>query len=80
MLFQLAICWMIGRGITTALWGARQPGQLAPVEEVAGWWLDAWDKSEIDQILRESVSDPVGPEFMAPASRGGTAQLAEVDR
>jgi len=28
-------------------------------------------KSEIDRILRESVSDPVGPEFMAPASRRG---------
>jgi len=47
---------------------------------VAGWRLDAWDKSEIDQILRESVSDPVGPEFMAPASRADTAQLVEVDR
>ena len=36
-------------------------------------------KSEIDRILRESVSDPVGPEFMAPASRPRTAQRAEVD-
>jgi hypothetical protein len=46
---------------------------------VAGWSLDEAAKSEIDRILRESVSDPVGPEFMAPASRSGTAQLAEVD-
>jgi hypothetical protein len=38
---------------------------------VAGWRLDAGAKSEIDRILRESVSDPVGPEFMAPASRRG---------
>ena len=77
---QLAIRWILDQGITTALWGARHPGQLEPVEDVAGWRLDAWDKFEIDQILRESVSDPVGPEFMAPASRGDTAQLAEVDR
>jgi aryl-alcohol dehydrogenase-like predicted oxidoreductase len=79
MLFQLAIRWMLGRGITTALWGARHPSQLEPVGEVAGWRLDAGAKSEIDRILRESVSDPVGPEFMAPASRRGMAQLAEVD-
>ena len=77
---QLAIRWILDQGITTALWGARHPGQLEPVEDVAGWRLDAWDKSEIDQILRESVSDPVGPEFMAPAPRGDTAQLVEVDR
>jgi aryl-alcohol dehydrogenase-like predicted oxidoreductase len=77
---QLAIRWILDQGITTALWGARHPGQLAPVEEVAGWRLDAWDKSEIDQILRESVRDPIGPEFMAPPAHSDTAQLAEVDR
>jgi aryl-alcohol dehydrogenase-like predicted oxidoreductase len=77
---QLAIRWMLDQGITAALWGARHPDQLAPVEEVAGWRLDAWDKSEIDQILRESVSDPIGPEFMAPPAHSGTAQLVEVDR
>ena len=76
---QLAIRWMLDQGITTALWGARHPSQLEPVGEVAGWSLDAAAKSEIDRILRESVSDPVGPEFMAPASCSGTAQLAEVD-
>ena len=75
---QLAIRWMLDQGITTALWGARHPGQLEPVDKVAGWRLDAWDNSEIDQILRESVSDPIGPEFMAPPARSGTAQLAEV--
>jgi aryl-alcohol dehydrogenase-like predicted oxidoreductase len=53
MLFQLAIRWMLGRGITTALWGARHPSQLEPVGEVAGWRLDAGAKSEIDRILRE---------------------------
>ena len=53
-----------------AVWGAHHPSQLEPVGEVAGWRLDAGAKSEIDRILRESVSDPVGPEFMAPASTG----------
>jgi hypothetical protein len=37
-----------------------------------------WDKSEIDQVLRDTVSDPIGPDFMAPPARSGTAQLTEV--
>jgi aryl-alcohol dehydrogenase-like predicted oxidoreductase len=63
---HLAVRWMLDQGITTALWGARRPDQLQPVDEVTGWWLDAPAKAEIDLILRESITDPVGPEFMAP--------------
>jgi aryl-alcohol dehydrogenase-like predicted oxidoreductase len=66
---HLAIRWMLDQGITTALWGARHPGQLQPVDEVTGWRLDAPAKAEIDRILRETITDPVGPEFMAPAAR-----------
>ena len=70
---HLAVRWMLDQGITTALWGARHPGQLRPVEEVTGWSLDASAKAEIDRILRETISDPVGPEFMAPPARSGAA-------
>jgi len=63
---HLAVRWMLDQGITTALWGARHPGQMQPVDEVTGWWLDAPTKAEIDRILRETITDPVGPEFMAP--------------
>jgi aryl-alcohol dehydrogenase-like predicted oxidoreductase len=66
---QLAVRWMLDQGITTALWGARHPDQLRPVDEVAAWRLDAAAKAEIDRILRETITDPVGPEFMAPPSR-----------
>ncbi|HTC05387.1 MAG TPA: aldo/keto reductase [Xanthobacteraceae bacterium] len=66
---QLAVRWMLDQGITTALWGARHPGQLQPVDEVTGWRLDASTKAEIDRILRETITDPVGPEFMAPPVR-----------
>jgi aryl-alcohol dehydrogenase-like predicted oxidoreductase len=66
---QLAVRWMLDQGITTALWGARHPEQLQPVDQVAGWSLDAGSKAEIDRILRESIIDPVGPEFMAPPTR-----------
>jgi aryl-alcohol dehydrogenase-like predicted oxidoreductase len=66
---HLAIRWMLDQGITTALWGARHPGQLQPVDEVSGWSLDAPTKAEIDRILRETITDPIGPEFMAPPAR-----------
>src|SRR6201992_3878114 len=66
---HLAVRWMLDQGITTALWGARHPNQLEPVDEVVRWSLDAAAKAEIDRILRETVTDPVGPEFMAPPAR-----------
>jgi len=70
---QLAVRWMLDQGITTALWGARHPGQLEPVDEVTGWRLDAPAKAEIDRILRDTITDSVGPEFMAPPARGAGA-------
>ena len=66
---HLAVRWILDQGITTALWGARHPGQLQPVDEISGWKLDAPAKAEIDRILAETVTDPVGPEFMAPPAR-----------
>jgi aryl-alcohol dehydrogenase-like predicted oxidoreductase len=66
---HLAVRWMLDQGITTALWGARHPGQLQPVDQVSGWLLDAHAKAEIDRILAATVTDPVGPEFMAPPAR-----------
>ena len=54
------------RGATTALWGARYPGQLQPIDEVFGWSLNAAAKVEIDRILHESIPNPLGPEFIAP--------------
>jgi aryl-alcohol dehydrogenase-like predicted oxidoreductase len=66
---HLAIRWMLDQGITSALWGARHPDQLKPVDEVSGWSVDEGDKVEIDAILSKLVTDPVGPEFMAPPAR-----------
>ena len=70
---HLAIRWMLDQGVTTALWGARHPGQLQPVDEVSGWHLDAAAKAEIDRILSATISEPVGPEFMAPPARSVAA-------
>ena len=73
---HLAVRWLLDQGATTALWGARHSGQLQPIDEVFGWSLDPAAKAEIDRILRESVTDPVGPEFMAPPPRRQVASLA----
>jgi aryl-alcohol dehydrogenase-like predicted oxidoreductase len=68
-IIHLAVRWMLDQGATVALWGARRPAQLAPVAEVGGWSLDTDVKAEIDRVLRERITDPVGPEFMAPPAR-----------
>jgi hypothetical protein len=31
-----------------------------------GWQLDDSSMEAIDEILKETVIDPIGPEFMAP--------------
>ena len=66
---HLAVRWMLDQGVTVALWGARRPDQLAPVAEVGGWSLGADAKTEIDRVLRERITEPVGAEFMAPPAR-----------
>ncbi len=65
----LAVRWILDQGPTIALWGARRPDQLAPVEDALGWRLDRETRRLIDRILAETVSEPVGPEFMAPPPR-----------
>jgi len=72
---HLAVRWLLAQGATAALWGARHPGQLQPIDEVFGWSLDAAAKGEIDRILKEEITDPVGPEFMAPPPRREAAAL-----
>ena len=66
---RLAVRWILDRGVIAVLWGARKPGQLSPVESVGGWTLNAAAKAEIDGVLRTRITDPVGPEFMAPPVR-----------
>lgn len=54
---ELAARWVLDRpGISVALWGARRPEQLDAL-------------AEIDRIVEESVTDPVGPEYLMPKVR-----------
>jgi len=66
----LAVRWVLDQpGVQIALWGARRPEQLDALEEVMGWSLDDDAKREVDAIVRQRVTDPIGPEFMAPPAR-----------
>jgi aryl-alcohol dehydrogenase-like predicted oxidoreductase len=68
---ELAARWVLDRpGISVALWGAKRPEQLDAVAGVMGWNLDAATFTEIDRIIAESVTDPVGPEYLTPGVRG----------
>ncbi len=67
---ELAVRWVLDRpGVSVALWGAKRPEQLDAVAGVVGWKLDAAAMAEIDRIVSESVTDPVGPEYLAPKVR-----------
>jgi aryl-alcohol dehydrogenase-like predicted oxidoreductase len=67
---ELAMRWTLDQPfVTVALWGARHPKQLTPVSAIDGWKLDAAALKAIDEMVRDSVTDPVGPEFMAPPAR-----------
>jgi aryl-alcohol dehydrogenase-like predicted oxidoreductase len=67
---HLAVRWVLDRNrMNIALWGARRADQLSPIGDALGWQLDEQTMTEIDSILSETISNPVGPEFMAPPSR-----------
>jgi aryl-alcohol dehydrogenase-like predicted oxidoreductase len=66
---HLAVRWMLDQGIDVALWGARRPDQLRPVDEIGGWRVDDAGRAAIERILHDAITDPVGPEFMAPPAR-----------
>jgi len=67
---HLALRWLLDRpGVSVALWGARHPEQLAPVDEIADFQIDEQTAREIDRILEDCIKQPIGPEFMAPPTR-----------
>lgn len=64
---HLALRWLLDQpGVGMALWGARHPDQVDPISAVFDFSLDDATKAEIDKIIAEEVTSPVGPEFMAP--------------
>src|SRR5262245_45786848 len=66
-LLAFAVRWVLDqRGVSVALWGARHPHELDPLDEVMGWKLDAEALAYVDETIAHAVRDPVGSEFMAP--------------
>ncbi|HEY2049474.1 MAG TPA: aldo/keto reductase [Caulobacteraceae bacterium] len=65
----LAVRWVLDKGPTIALWGARNQSQLDPIREIEGWRIDEESMREIDAILASTISNPVSPAFMAPPER-----------
>jgi len=64
---HLAVRWLLDQpGVTVALWGARKPEQLDVIGECLGWKVDSSHQKALNEILRATISNPVGPEFMAP--------------
>ncbi|WP_141603767.1 aldo/keto reductase [Terrilactibacillus laevilacticus] len=66
----LAVRWILDQpGASIALWGARRPDQISPVNEAMNFKLDKETLNDIDLIINKHVKEPVGPEFMAPPDR-----------
>ncbi len=66
---HLAVRWMLDQGISVALWGGRRPDQVQAALGVSGWSLNRADREQIERIVNTTITDPVGPEFMAPGQR-----------
>jgi hypothetical protein len=39
---------------------------MAPLDDIDGWHVSDSFKYAVEELLQETVIDPVGPEFMAP--------------
>jgi aryl-alcohol dehydrogenase-like predicted oxidoreductase len=72
----LAVRWILDRGPTIALWGARRPEQLDQIGKVMGWSLDAAAMREIGRVLEQAITSPVGPDFMAPPAASAERAVA----
>jgi len=78
---ELAVRWTLDQPfVSVALWGARHPDQMAAVAGISGWKLDGAALKAIGDIIGESVTDPVGPEFMAPPARAAQEPREAVRR
>ncbi len=65
-ILAFSLRWILEQGIPIAIWGGRKPSQLDTVDEIMGWSMDFATLSAVETILAETITQPVGPEFMAP--------------
>ncbi len=70
-IIHLAVRWILDQGADIALWGARRPEQVDAVDEIWDWSLSQQDIIIINNLINTTISEPVGPEFMAPPEQVG---------
>lgn len=68
-ILAFAVRWILDQGPTVALWGARRPDQLNPINEIDGWHIDPASKGDVDAILQRCIKNPISPDFMMPPTR-----------
>jgi aryl-alcohol dehydrogenase-like predicted oxidoreductase len=66
---QYAARWALDQGADIVLWGARNPHQLDGIDEIWDWSLHEHERIVANNIINTTVSDPVGPEFLAPPAK-----------
>jgi aryl-alcohol dehydrogenase-like predicted oxidoreductase len=69
-IIHLAVRWILDQpGCGISIWGARRPSQIDPIKDIVGWSLDEEAIKKINDIVNETVTDPIGPEFLLPPNR-----------
>jgi len=66
---QLAVRWVLDKGVTCALWGIRKVDQLEPVSGVIGWHLTNEQMDEMEALVAKHVPVQVDKEFLTPPYR-----------
>jgi aryl-alcohol dehydrogenase-like predicted oxidoreductase len=66
---ELAVRWVLDKGVSCALWGARMPEQLDAIPGVIGWKLTPEQCAEMEEIVAKHIPVQVGKEFLTPPYR-----------
>lgn len=66
---EISVRWCLDKGVSCALWGARQPEQLDIISGVMGWKLTSEQCDEMEAIVAKYVPIQIGKEFLTPPYR-----------
>lgn len=69
-LLEFSVRWVLDKGPDIAIWGARRPAQLAPLQNLFNWKISIQTMQEVDTILKRTIKHPQDPAaFMGPPLR-----------
>ncbi|MDP4092921.1 MAG: aldo/keto reductase [Bacillota bacterium] len=66
---QLAVRWVLDKGVTCALWGARNVKQLEAMPGAMDWKLTDEQMKKMESIVNKHVPVQVDKEFLTPPCR-----------